>query len=58
MLSLRAFAKDNPSNSFSMVLIFGIGKGFLTNLLFTSPKLLRNHTVLFFFGIMNEGEAH
>ncbi len=53
-----AVAKVNPSNSCSTVLIFGIGKGFLTNLLLTSQKLLRNHTVLFFFGIKNERLAH
>ena len=41
-----------------LCLIFGIGKGVLTNLLFTSQKLLRKHTVLFFFGFINKGEAH
>jgi hypothetical protein len=30
----------NPSNSYSTVLIFGIGKGFLINLLLTSDDLL------------------
>ncbi len=40
------------------MLFFGIGKGFVTNLLFTSQKLLRKHTVLFFFGIINDGKAH
>ncbi len=40
------------------MLIFGIGKGFLINLLLTSQKLLRKCTVLFFFGIINNGEAH
>jgi hypothetical protein len=58
MFKYRASAKVNPSNSCSTVLFFGIGKGFLTNLFFTSQKLLRKHTVLFFFGIMNEEEAH
>ena len=37
---------------------WGIGKGFLTNLLLTSQKLLRKRTVLFFFGTMNDGKAH
>jgi hypothetical protein len=58
MLRSRAVEKENPSNYFSTMLIFGIGKGFLTNLLFTSQKLLRKHTVLFVFGIINDGKAH
>ncbi len=58
MFRSRAVAKVNPSKSCSTVLIFGIGKGFLTNLLLTSQKLLQKHTVLFFFGILNKGEAH
>jgi hypothetical protein len=53
-----AVAKVNPSNSCSTMLILGIGKDFLTNLLLTSQKLLRKHTVLFFYGIKNKGEAH
>ncbi len=48
----------NPSNSCRTVLIFGIGKGFLTNLLFTSPKPLKKHMVLSFLGIMKDGKAH
>jgi hypothetical protein len=40
------------------VLIFGIGKGFLTNLLFTSQKSLKKHTVLSFLGIIKDGKAH
>jgi hypothetical protein len=58
MFRSRAMAKVNPSNSCSTVLIFGIGKGLLINLLLTSQKLLRTHRVLFFFGIMNKGEAY
>ncbi len=58
MLRSRAVAKENPSNSCNTVLIFGIGKSFLTNLLFTSQKLLRKWTVLFVFGIINDGKAH
>ncbi len=38
--------------------MFGIGKGFLMNLLLTSQKLLRKRMVLFFFGTINKGEAH
>ena len=37
---------------------FGIGKGFLINLLLASRKLLRKRTVLFFFGTMKDGNAH
>jgi hypothetical protein len=58
MVRSRANAKVNLSNSCSTVLIFGIRKGFLINLLLTSQKLLRKHTVLFFFGIINKEEAH
>jgi hypothetical protein len=58
MLRSRAVAKENHSNSCSTLLIFGIGKGVLTNLWFTSPKLLRKHMVLFFFGTMKDGKAH
>ncbi len=54
MFRSRAVAKVNSSNSCSTVLIFAVGKGFLINLLL----LLRKHTVLFFFGIMKEGDAH
>jgi hypothetical protein len=51
-------AKVNPSYSCSTMLIFGIEKGFLINLILTSQKFLRKRTVLFFFGIINEGLAH
>jgi hypothetical protein len=53
-----AVAKVNPSNSCRTMLIFGIGKGFLTNLLFTSQKLPKKHTVLSFFGIMKDGKSY
>jgi hypothetical protein len=49
MLRSRTVAKENPSNSISTLLIYGIGKGFLTNLLFTSRKLLGKHMVSSFF---------
>ncbi len=58
MLRSWAVAKENPSNSCSTVLIFGIGKGFLTNLLLTSQKLPRKHMDFSFFGIIDDGEAH
>jgi hypothetical protein len=40
------------------MLIFGIGKGFPTNLLFTFQKSLQKHTVLSFLGVMKDGKAH
>jgi hypothetical protein len=40
------------------MLIMGIEKGFLTNLLFTSPQKLKKRTVSFFFCTKNDGEAH
>jgi hypothetical protein len=40
------------------VLIFGFGKGVLINLLFTSQKSLKKHTVLSFFGVIKDGKAH
>ena len=48
----------NPSNSCNTVLILGIWNSFLTNRLFSSLKSVRNLTVLFFFGYINEGAAH
>ncbi len=48
----------NPSISYKTALIFGIGKGVLTNLLFTSQKSLKKRMVLTFLGIMKDGEAH
>jgi hypothetical protein len=58
MLRSRAIAKENPSISCKTVLMLGIGKGVLTNLLFTSQKSLKKHTVLSFLGIMKDGETH
>jgi hypothetical protein len=58
MLRSRAVAKENPSNYCSTVLILGIGKGFLTNLLFNAQKLLRKCMVLFYFGIINDCDVH
>ncbi len=40
------------------MLIFGVGQGVLTNLLFTSWKSLKKHMVLSFLGIMKDGKAH
>jgi hypothetical protein len=58
MLRSRDVSKTNLSNSYTSVLIFGIGRGFLTNLFFTSQKLLRKHIAFFFFGIINDGDTH
>ena len=58
MSKSRAVVKVNPFNSCSTVQILGIGKGFLTSRLFTSPNLRMKHTVFSFLGIMKEGEAH
>ncbi len=57
MLGSRAVAKVNPSNSCRTVLIFGIGQGVLTNLLFTSRKLLKKHTLLSFLDIIKDGNG-
>ncbi len=57
-LKSRDVAKVKPSNSCNTVLILGIGNGFQTSLLFTSLKSLIIHTVLYFLGIMNDGDAH
>jgi hypothetical protein len=58
MFRSRAAAKVKPSSSCNTLLIFGIGKGFLINRLLTSQKSLRKHTVPFFFGTINDGDAH
>jgi hypothetical protein len=58
MLSSRAIAKENPLISYKTVLIFGIGKGVLTNLLFTSQKSLKKCMVLSFLGTMKDDKAH
>ncbi len=48
MLRSRAVAKVKPSSFCGTVLILGIGKGFLINLLLTSQKLLRKYGVIFY----------
>jgi hypothetical protein len=58
MLRSRAVAKVNHSISCKTMLIFGIGKGVLFNLLLTSWKSLKKHSVLSFLGIMKDGKAH
>ncbi len=40
------------------MLIVGIGKGFLTNLVLTSQKSSSKSMVSFFFGTINVGDAH
>jgi hypothetical protein len=36
--------------TFKLLLILGKGNGFLTSLLFSSLKSVKNHTIPFFFG--------
>ena len=48
----------NPSSSCNTVLILGNGNGFLTSRSFNLLKSVRNRTVPFFFGCINEGAAH
>jgi len=57
MLRLRAVAKVKPSSFCDTVLILGIGKGGLINLLFTSRKSLRKPGVIF-LGTVNDGDAY
>ena len=54
MFKSRSVAKVKPSNSFSTVLILGIGNGFLTRRLFTSLKSLMKSIVLSFLSVMKE----
>jgi hypothetical protein len=54
--SVVAYVK--PSSSCSMVLILGIGYGFLMIHLLSSLKYDIVRTVWFFFGMIKEGEAH
>ncbi len=54
--SVVAYVK--PSSSCNVVLILGIGYGFLTIRLFSSLKFDIVHTVLSFFRMMKEGKAH
>ena len=58
MFKSGAEAKVKPSNSCKTVLILGIGNGFLTSHLLNSLKSLVKHTVLSFFGVKKEGDAH
>jgi len=58
MFQARAVAKVKPCNSHNTVLILGIGNSFLSSHLFTSLKSLIKGAVLFFFGVIKEGDAH
>ena len=58
MFRSRAVAKWNPSSSCNTMLIFWIIKGFLTNLLLASWKLLKRHMVWIFLGWIKNGAAH
>jgi hypothetical protein len=54
--SVVAYVK--PSSSCNLVLILGIGYGFLTICLLSSLKSVIVRTVWSFFGMMKEGKAH
>ncbi len=58
MFKSKVVAYMKPSSSCNVVLILGIGYGFLTIRLFSSLKSDIVRTVWSFFGMMNEGKAH
>ena len=58
MFKSKVVAYVKPSSSCNVVLILGIGYGFLTIRLFSSLKSDIVCTVWSFLGIMKEGEAH
>ncbi len=58
MFKSKVVAYVKPSSSCSVVLILGIGYGFLTIRLLSSLKSDIVRTVWSFFGMMKEGEAH
>ncbi len=57
-VKIKGCCKSETFKLLQYHVFFGIGKGFLTNLLLTSQKLLRKCTVLFFFGTIKDGDAH
>ena len=58
MLKSRAVANWNPSNFKSKSWIFGIGKGYLLILLFSSLRSVKNLIVPSFLGMTKQGAAH
>ncbi len=58
MFKSNVVAYVKPSNSCNVVLILGIGYGFLTIRLFSSLKSNFVRTVWSFFGMMEKGKAH
>ena len=58
MFKSKDVACAKPSDFCSESCAFGSGNGFLLILLFNSQKSERNHTHLFFFGLINVGAAH
>ena len=58
MFKSKDVAYWKPSSFSSKSWIFGIGKGFLFILLFSSRKSEMNWIIPFFFGMMNVGAAH
>ncbi len=57
-VKIKGCCKVKPSIFCNTALKFGIGKGFLINLLSTSRISLRKCTFSFFFGTMKDGNAH
>ncbi len=58
MFKSKVVAYVKPSSSCNVVLILGIGYGFLTIRLFSSLNSDIVRTVWSFFGMMKEGKAH
>jgi hypothetical protein len=58
MFKSRVVAYVKPSSSCKVVLILGMGYGFLTMHLLSSPNSDMVCTVWSFFGMMKEGEAY
>jgi hypothetical protein len=58
MFKSRVVAYVKPSSSFKVLVILGMGYGFLTMRLLSSLKSDMVCTVWSFFGMMEEGEAH
>ncbi len=58
MFKSKVVAYVKPSSSCNVVLILGIGYGFLMIRLFSTLKSDIVRTVWSFFGMMKEGEAH
>jgi hypothetical protein len=58
MFKSRVVVYVKPSSFCKVVLILGVGYGFVTMHLLSSLKSDMVHTVWSFFGMMKEGDAH